>query len=99
MTIDLFITMFTIGSLACTVLTEAIKQMFANAGKEVSPNLLALIDAVVVGVLGTTTAYILMGVEWNTNNIICLVLMAVCIWLGSMLSFDKIKQLLEQIRG
>lgn len=98
MTVTLFITMFTLGSAMCTIVTEAVKKAFENEGKKASPNLLALIDAIMVGGLGTATAYILMGIEWSINNIICLVLMVVCVWLGSMLSFDKIKQLLDQLK-
>lgn len=99
MSVTLFITLFTLGSFACTLVTEAVKKAFINAKKEASANLLALIDAVVVGGLGTSVAYILLGIEWSTNNIICLALMIVCIWIGSMIGFDKIKQLIEQIKG
>lgn len=99
MTVNLFITLFTIGSALCALVTEAVKKAFANAHKEAAPNLLALIDAVVVGGLGTFTAYILMGIPWTINNIICLLLMVACIWVGAMVSFDKVKQLLEQLGG
>lgn len=98
MTVTLFITMFTLGSMLCTIVTEAVKKAFENAHREASPNLLALIDAIVVGGLGTCIAYILLGIEWSINNIICMFLMIVCVWLGSMLGFDKVKQLLEQIQ-
>jgi len=99
MTVTLFITLFTVGAAICALLTEAVKNAFKNAGKEASANFLALIDAVIVGGLGTSVAYILMGIEWSVNNIICMVLMMVCIWMGAMLGFDKIKQLLDQIKG
>lgn len=99
MTITLFITMLTIGSAICTLITEAIKKAFANSGKEASPNLIALIDAVVVGGLGTAICYILLPIPFTVNNVICLVLMIVTVWVGSMIGFDKVKQLLEQIKG
>ena len=98
MTITLFITMLTIGSTLCAFVTEAVKKVFENAKKEAAPNVLALVNALVVGGLGTAVAYILLGIEWTTNNIICLCLMVVCIWMGSMIGFDKIKQLIEQIK-
>lgn len=97
MTVTLFISLFTIGSMACGLITEAVKKMYQNAGKDYSANIIALVDALVVGGLGTAVAYMLMGIKWSVNNIICLVLMIVCIWLGAMLGFDKIKQTLEQI--
>lgn len=40
-----------------------------------------------------------MGIEWSVNNIICLALMVVSIWVGSMIGYDKVKQLLEQLAG
>lgn len=97
MTITLFITLFTIGSLACGIITEAIKKTYLNAGKEYSANIIALVDALIVGGLGTTCAYMLLGIPWTINNIICLILMCIVIWLGTTLGFDKVKQTLEQI--
>ena len=97
MTVTLFITLFIIGSIACGLITEAIKKTCENAEKEYSTNVIALIDAVVVGGIGTSVAYVLMGIPWTVNNIICLVLMIVVVWLGATLGFDKVKQTLEQI--
>ena len=39
----------------------------------------------------------LLGIPWTVNNIICLVLMAVMIWLGAMVGFDKVIQTIGQI--
>ena len=97
MTITLFITMFTIGSALCTLLTEAVKKAFQNAGKEASAKVLALVDAVAVGGIGTAVSYILMGIDWTINNIICLALMIVAVWVGSMIGWDKVEQMLEQL--
>ena len=95
MTIQLFMFLFSIGSLVSSLITEAIKKAYMN----VSSNIIALIDAVVVGVIGTVFAYILMGITFNLPNIICIFIMAVCIWIGSMVGFDKVKQTINQIKG
>ena len=97
MTISLFISIFTIGSLACGLITEAIKKTYENAKKDYSANVIALVDAIVVGGIGTAGAYMLLGIPWTVNNIICLLLMCVVVWLGATLGFDKVKQTLEQI--
>lgn len=97
MTVTLFVTLFTVGSMVCGLLTEAIKKAYENAKKDFSANIIALADALVVGGLGTASAYMLMNIPWTVNNIICLVLMIVMIWLGAMLGFDKVKQTLQQI--
>ena len=39
----------------------------------------------------------LMDIPWTVNNIICLILMTVCVWIGSMIGYDKVAQLLKQI--
>lgn len=97
MTITLFITMLTVGAGITALLTEAIKQAYSNAGKDYSANVIALINALVVGCGGTAVTYMLMDISWEVNNIICLILMGVAVWVASMIGYDKIIQLLKQI--
>ena len=97
MSITLFITILTIGGMVTTLLTEAIKKMYANMKKDYSSNIIALVNAIVVGGGGTTVVYMLMGIPWSVNNVICLVLMAIAVWIASMLGFDKVKQSIDQI--
>ena len=99
MSITLFITMFTVGAAASALLTEAVKKFYTNAGKECSPNIVALIDAVVIGAGGTAVVYMLMNISWTVNNIICLILMTWCVWIGSMIGYDKVVQLLKQLES
>ena len=99
MTVTLFISLFSFGSLLCGLVTEAIKKAYQNAGREYSANIIAFVDALIVGGVGTATAYMLMGIPWTVNNIICLVLMCVVIWLGAMLGFDKVLQTISQINN
>lgn len=95
MTIQLFLFLFTIGSLLSSLATEAIKKAFES----VSSNVIALIDAILIGIVGTVFAYILMGIPFTLSNDICIVLMAVCIWIGSMVGYDKVMQTINQIKG
>lgn len=97
MTITLFITMLTLGAGVTALLTEAIKKAYTNSGKEYSANVIALINALVVGCGGTAVLYMLQGIPWTTNNIICLILMGVAVWVASMIGYDKLLQLLKQI--
>lgn len=97
MTVTLFISLLTFGSVLCGLITEAIKTAYKNAEKEYSANVIALVDALIVGGVGTATAYMLLGIPWTVNNIICLVLMIVVIWLGAMVGFDKVIQTISQI--
>ena len=97
MTITLFISVLTFGAGITALLTEAIKKAYENAGKEYSSNVIALIDAIVVGGGGVAVTYMLMGIPWTVNNIICLILMTIAVWIGSMIGFDKVIQLIKQL--
>ena len=97
MSITLFITILTIGGMVTALLTEAIKKMYANMKKDYSANIIALVNAIVVGCGGTAVVYMLMDIPWTVNNIICMVLMTVAVWIASMLGFDKVLQTVNQI--
>ena len=93
MTITIFLTLFTILSIVCSLFTEAIKKTIGT--KE--PTMVALILSAIVGWGGSAAAYELMGIPFNTNSIICLVLMAPVIWLGATLGYDKVKETLIEM--
>lgn len=98
MTITLFIFIFTVGAMAAGLLTEAVKKAYQEAETKYSANKIALINAAIVGGFGTASAYVLLDIAWTIQNIICLVLMIVLVWIGSMIGYDKIIQLLAQIK-
>jgi hypothetical protein len=93
MTVTMFLFMFTIGSAASSLLTQAIKKAVA-----LECNIIALINAVLVGIFGTIAAYILMDVPFTLKNNVCIGLMTVCIWIGSMIGYDKVTQTITQLR-
>ena len=97
MTFTLFIMLFTIGSLVASLLTEAIKKAFDNADKAYSANMIALLLAVLVGCCGTSAAYILLDIPFDIKSILCIAFMAIAIWIGAMIGYDKVTQLLQQI--
>lgn len=97
MTVTLFITVLTVGAMISGLLTEAIKKFYENAHKEYSANVIALVNAVVVGMGGTAVMYMLLGIAWTVNNVICLVLMGIAVWVASMIGYDKVIQMLQQI--
>ena len=75
MTADLFATIFVIGSAISSLLTQAVKKVYENLGKE----------------------YQLNAIPWTLNNVICLVLMGIALWVGSMVGYDKVIQTLQQL--
>lgn len=97
MTVTLFITILTLGSTVSGLITEAIKTAYAGANKPYSANAIALIDAIVVGIGGTAISYSFIGIDWTGNNILCMVLMGLAVWVSSMIGYDKVVQLLQQL--
>ena len=95
MTIKLFIVLFTIGSMFSSLFTQALKKAFAN----ISSNVLALYGAVIVGGFGMIGYYVINAIDFTPTNIIYAVLMVICIWMGSMVGYDKVLQLIAQVTG
>lgn len=99
MTLSLFLFMLTFGAAITGLLTESIKKFNENQNCETNPNITALICAFVIGGIGSLIEYSLLDISLTFNNILCVVLMIFCIWIGSMIGFDKIKQTIEQLKG
>lgn len=99
MNVTLFVFVLTIGAAFSSLLTQAVKKWYENRKTEYSSNVIAFINAIVIGCGGTVVAYMLIGIPWTVNNIICVVLMGLCVWIGSMIGYDKIIQLVQQISG
>ena len=94
MTITLFLTYLTAGAACSSLLTQSLKAQI----KTLPSNIIALISSAFTGIFGTTAAYILMDIPFTLANIICIILMTICIWMGSMVGYDKVIQTISQIR-
>lgn len=99
MTITLFMTLLVVLAVAVSLLTEAVKKSFEGSKFNYSSNMVVLILSIVVGIGGTAMAYVSLGIPFTPPNIICLVLMAVAVWVGSMLGYDKVLQMIEQFKN
>lgn len=98
MTISLFLTLIVTLATAVSLLTEAVKKSFEGTKIKYSSNVVVLIVSVIVGIGGTALTYMFLGIPFTTLNTICMVLMAVAVWIGSMLGYDKVLQMIEQIK-
>jgi len=99
MTVTMFISILTAGSIVSSLLTEAIKQAYKNANKASSPNVIALINSIVVGGGGTAASYMLLEIPWTVNNIICLVGSVLAVWVICQVGYDKVKGAAIQLAG
>lgn len=95
MTIELFMFLFTVGSTVSSLITQAAKKQL----KYLSCNMIALWSSMIVGIGGTICAYILLDIPYTAKNDVCIGLMTVCIWVGSMVGYDKVVQTISQIKG
>lgn len=99
MTITLFMALIVVLSIAVSLLTEAVKKFFEGTKVTYSSNVVVLILSIVVGIVGTAIAYVSLGITFTPPNILCMLLMAVAIWVGSMVGYDKVIQMVEQFKG
>lgn len=96
MTTQMFIILLTAYSAISGLIVEAIKKLI-NDKANLSYNLLAIIVSLVLGVGGTLTYYQLSGVPFTVNNVIYSVLLGLASGVGSMVGYDKVKQLIQQL--
>ena len=97
MSITMFLLIFTIGAAVASLLTESVKKFCQNGGLSYSANGIALINAIIVGGLGTCFAYVIINIPFTLTNIVCIILMVGCVWIGSMIGYDKVVQLITQM--
>jgi len=98
MTLSLFMALIVILAIAVSLITEAVKKFLDEAKKAYSSNAVVLMVAVIVGIGGTALAYLFLGIVFTISNILCMVLMAIAVWVGAMLGYDKVIQMLEQMK-
>lgn len=96
MTLAMFLGLLLIFGTLTSLLTEVAKKELIAAGRRYPCNLIVLAIALVIGIGGTAAAYVLFGIAFDTHNVVCMVLMGVMVWFGSMLGYDKVVQLITQ---
>lgn len=94
-----YATILSIGIILCMLLTESIKKAYQNADKKYSSNIIALINAFVIGIGGTAIMYVLMHVPFDATGVTAMISIAFFIWIGSMVGFDKVVQAIGQIQN
>ena len=99
MTIALFMGLLVVLAVVVSLITEAVKKALESNGAKYSSNLVVLIVSVVVGAGGTILTYIFMGIAFTVTNILCIALMALAVWLGAMVGYDKVLQMIEQFKA
>ena len=98
MTTTTFLMLLSAFSVLSGLVTEGIKKLISDKAN-MSYNIIALIVSLIVGGVGCAVYYQLNAIPFDVNNVIYMILMGLASGLCSMVSYDKLKQCIEQISG
>lgn len=98
MNITMFLILLSTFSVISGLITEGIKKLIKDKAN-LSYNIIAIIVSLIVGIVGCVIYYLLNDISFTVDNIIYMVLMGLASGLASMVGFDKVKQLIEQVNG
>ena len=98
MTTTTFLMVLSAFSVLSGRVTEGIKKLISGKAN-MSYNIIALIVSLIVGGVGCAIYYQPNAIPFDVNNVIYMILMGLASGLCSMVSYDKLKQCIEQISG
>ena len=98
MTTTTFLMLLSAFSVLSGLVTEGVKKLISDKAN-MSYNIIALIVSLIVGGVGCAIYYQLNAIPFDVNNVIYMILMGLASGLCSMVSYDKLKQCIEQISG
>ena len=96
MTTTTFLMLLSAFSVLSGLVTEGVKKLISDKAN-MSYNIIALIVSLIVGGVGCAIYYQLNAIPFDVNNVIYMILMGLASGLCSMVSYDKLKQCIEQI--
>lgn len=85
-------------SVLTTLTVEGIKKILDEKHKEYSSNLLAVIVSAVITFVGSVGYVLYNGIPWTIQTVVVMVVLIFLSFLSATVSYDKVKQLLEQMR-
>lgn len=97
MTFEVFLTLLLVVSTLTSLVVEALKK-FLGENKKYSSNMLAGLVAIVLSVAVGICYFILFEVAFNAQFVIYIVALVLIGWICSMLGYDKVVQILTQIK-
>lgn len=84
-------------SLVTSLFVQEVKKFLNEQKIKYSCNVLVLFVAIIIGCGVTALYYISRQIPFDTLNIVYLILMGIANWLGAMIGYDKVKQMIMQI--
>ena len=97
MTVTMFATLLVVLAVAVSLITQAVKSFLGE--RKYSANLVVLVVSIIVGAAGCVLTYMFKGVPFTPPNIACIFLMALAVWVGAMVGYDKVLQMIDQMKN
>lgn len=97
MSMEVFLLLLGLFSILTSLITEGVKTKFLVDTDSVYYNLVALVVAVVIGVVGTLTYYVLNYITIDLRLVIFAILMGLASGLVSMTSYDRVHDVLKML--
>jgi uncharacterized protein YacL len=88
---------FTACEIITPLLTEGVKNLLDSASVKYASNVVVLFTSLIVSVGVMTFAYLSQNIPFSALNIAYIVVMFFMNWLGSMVGYDKVTQLITQL--
>jgi heme A synthase len=98
MTVETFLMLLTVCSVATGLVTEAVKKFLTSINVKYVSNVVVLVVSIFIGGGVVTVFYVLNEAIASNNQFIFTILMIVLNWLGSMIGYDKIIQTITQFK-
>lgn len=98
MNVEAFLMLLTLLSTVTSLFTEALKKALDAGGEKYSSNVLVLISAIICGGGGTAAYYVFIGADFTVANVACAIGMIAANWIGATVGYDKVMQLISQIK-
>ena len=97
MSMEVFLLLLGLFSVLTSLITEGVKTKFLVNTDSVYYNLVALVVAVVIGVVGTLTYYVLNYITIDFRLVIFAILMGLASGLVSMVGYDKVHDAIKML--
>ena len=93
---DVFLLGLLIVSMLTGLVTEAVKKILRELGKDPLPNLLAGIVAMVLAVAVSAGYFVLTDMVFTAKVVVYGIALVVLAWLAAMIGYDKVMQAIAQ---
>ena len=97
MTMTIFLILITTFSIITSLMTQGVKQFLDDLKVTYVSNIVVLIVALMVGIIGTAIYFSSNGIPFTIINHVYLFVMGIANWMGSMIGYDKLRQIITQI--